>query len=212
MLAPPKPPQDELEALIKEARERRRRQLLGAAGVAIIAALGLGIYAIAGGLGQKGGSAGFPRASVPLCRSSQLKAVHIGFLTGPFDNRDIGGLEFTNTSSLPCSLPGGVPRVGPYFSGKKLRVSQLPADGSVPNSRGPAVHVLAPGGQAYAVFHWSNWCGPPRLSAASGAHSTLRYFFGDGLVLSERSVPVPGCATPNSPSIIRVAGPLASTS
>jgi hypothetical protein len=37
-LAPPKPSHDELEALIKEARQRQlRRRLLGAAGVAIAA-------------------------------------------------------------------------------------------------------------------------------------------------------------------------------
>ena len=44
MIAPPRPPShDELEALIKEARARQlRRRLLGAAGVAIAAALGNG--------------------------------------------------------------------------------------------------------------------------------------------------------------------------
>jgi Protein of unknown function (DUF4232) len=47
MIAPPKPPApDELEALIKEARERQlRRRLLGAAGVAVAAAVGLSLYA-----------------------------------------------------------------------------------------------------------------------------------------------------------------------
>ncbi len=50
MIAPPKPPaQDELEALIKEARERQlQRRLLGAAAIAIGAAIALGIYAFRG--------------------------------------------------------------------------------------------------------------------------------------------------------------------
>jgi hypothetical protein len=47
MIAPPRPPShDELEALIKEVRQRQlRRRLLGAAVVAISAAIGLGAYA-----------------------------------------------------------------------------------------------------------------------------------------------------------------------
>jgi hypothetical protein len=55
MIAPPKPPsRDELEALIKEARARHlRRRLLGAAGVAVAAAIGLSVYAL-----TIGGSAG----------------------------------------------------------------------------------------------------------------------------------------------------------
>src|SRR5262245_1967040 len=48
MIAPPRPPsKDEIEALIEEARGRQlRRRLLGAAGVAIAAALGLSVYAL----------------------------------------------------------------------------------------------------------------------------------------------------------------------
>src|SRR6476659_4818168 len=55
MIAPPKPPShDELEALIKEARARQlRRRLLGAAGVAIAAALGISIYAFVIGAVQR---------------------------------------------------------------------------------------------------------------------------------------------------------------
>jgi hypothetical protein len=55
MIAPPSlPSHDELEALIKEARARQvRRRLLGAAGVAIVAAAVLSTYALAtGGAGR----------------------------------------------------------------------------------------------------------------------------------------------------------------
>lgn len=208
MIAPPKSPHGEPEALIPEARERQlRRRLLGAAVVAGTAGLALGAYALAGGI-TGNGSTGGPRASAPLCRSSQLRTVPIGFGTAPGDSRDIGGLEITNKSRTACSLPGDVPRVGAYFRGEMLSVSQLPPDGSVPNSHGPVAHVLAPGKRAYTVFHWSNWCGPPKRSATPGAHVTLRYVFRGGPVLSEKGVPVPGCAASNSPLIIRVAGPL----
>ena len=82
MIAPPRrPSHDELDLLIKEARERQlRRRLLGAAGVAIAAAIGLGAYAfVTGGNvddvpqqpAQRGG------VGVPFCRSSQL-AMSIG--------------------------------------------------------------------------------------------------------------------------------------
>jgi Domain of unknown function (DUF4232) len=175
--------------------------------VAGTAGLALGAYAIAGGF-TGNGSSGEARARAPLCRSSQLRTVPIGFGTAPGDNHDIGGLDITNTSSTACSLPGGVPRVSAYFGGEMLSVSQLAPDGSVPNSHGPAAHVLEPGKRAYTVFHWSNWCGPPKRSATPGAHVMLRYAFRGGLVLAEKGVPVPSCAASNSPSTIRVAGPL----
>ena len=75
MIAPPKPQEhEELEALIKEARERQlRRRLLGAAAVAIAAALALAVYAATiGSDGQSGVTGGSPAGGAPLCRSSQL--------------------------------------------------------------------------------------------------------------------------------------------
>src|ERR1700758_2425229 len=79
MIAPPKPPaHNELEALIKEARERQlRRRLLGAAGIARAAAVSLGVYAfVTGGkvdrITQEPTNAG--PAGAPLCRPGQLSA------------------------------------------------------------------------------------------------------------------------------------------
>ncbi len=75
MIAPPKPPaHDELEALMKEARQRQlRRRLLGAAGVAVAAAIALGIYALAiGDSNRSTGAAPIGPGGVPLCRSSQI--------------------------------------------------------------------------------------------------------------------------------------------
>lgn len=200
VVAPPEPPShDELEALIPEARERqRRRRLFAAVGVAIGAALGLGIFALAGGFGHSGtsGDAGAP-GGAPLCRSSQLSSVPLGFGMAP---GDVGGLDIKNVGSVSCSLPR-TPRVAVYFGGKRLPVRQLPANGSVPDYRDPIVHVVAPGKRAAVVFRWSNWCRSPR------AQATLRYFFGGGLVLRERWGE-PTCAAPGSASTLRVAGPL----
>ena len=84
MIAPPKPPaHDELEALIKEARQRQlRRRLLGAAGVAVAAAIALGIYAFTiGGAQPKHAELRRSPSGVPLCRSSQI-SVSIPGLSG----------------------------------------------------------------------------------------------------------------------------------
>ena len=202
MLAPPRPPQDDTQALMKEARERQlRRRLLGAAGIAVAAAIDLGIYAltISGGSAKTTDGEAGGRAGVPLCRSSQLSSLPIGF---PTPSGDVGGLEFRNVGSVACSLPG-TPRVAAYLHGRRLPLRQLPADASVPNRHGPIVHVLAPGKRAYVVFSWSNWCEPHPY-----AHPPLRYSFGGGLVLSQTS-PEPACVAPGSSSILRVAGPLA---
>lgn len=64
MISPPRPPQDELELLIREARERqRRRQALAAATIALSAAVGLSVWAAIptpGGAGAR--PTGAPRA------------------------------------------------------------------------------------------------------------------------------------------------------
>jgi hypothetical protein len=78
MIAPPKPPaNDELEALIKEARRRQlRRRVLGAAAIGAAAALGLGLYAsvLGGSSGSTAGDSPNRAAGAPLCRSTQLSA------------------------------------------------------------------------------------------------------------------------------------------
>lgn len=201
MIAPPRPPQqDQPEALIPEARERhRRRQLLAVAGIAVAAGLGLALYALLGGFGaartagKPGGSAG-----VPACRPAQLSALPIAFSLIPGDTADVGGLDFRNVGSAACSLPGA-PRVSVYLHGRRVPVRQLPANRSLPNSRGPRVHVLAPGKHAFVVFRY--WCRSPNFDT----RATLRYDFGGGLVLTQKAA-LPACG---APSIVRVAGPLA---
>ena len=107
MIAPPRPPShDELEALIKEARERQlRRRLLGAAGVAVAAAIGLGIYALTiGDSNRSTGAAPSGPGGVPLCRSSQI-SVSIPGLTGVIEQGRTGLFVMTNKSGSACSLP-----------------------------------------------------------------------------------------------------------
>lgn len=203
MLAPPKPPpHEEPEALMEEARERqRRRRLAGAAAVAIAAGIALGAYAVAAGFHHSRPARGpLDAGGAPLCRTAQLGSVPLGFGMAP---GDVGGLSITNKSGLSCSL-SHAPRVAVYLGSERLAVSQLPANAAVPDWREPAVHVLAPGKRAAVVFHWSNWCGSP----SPGGRVTLRYFFGGGLVLSQ-TAGEPTCAAPDTPSVLRVAGPLA---
>ena len=75
MIAPPKPPtNDDLEALIKEARERQlRRRLLGAAGVAIAAVLGLSLYALVAGGDRANLGTSQPRPAGPVSNRSAAR-------------------------------------------------------------------------------------------------------------------------------------------
>jgi hypothetical protein len=159
MIAPPKPPpHDELEALIKEARERQlRRRLLGTAGVAIVAALGLTISALTIGGNQSAKSAARTGpAGVPFCRSSQLSAT-AGFVgaTGSM----LGGATITNSSRTACSLPTGMPIVT-----VSLRGTPMPVQTRMHNPQGwpswKAARVLQPGARSEVLMQWWNYCGP----------------------------------------------------
>ncbi len=107
MIAPPKPPtSDELEALIKEARERQlRRRLVGVAVVVVAAAAALGIHSV---LTSSGKTAAVNTGhSIPLapsiCRMANLtvKEIPISNPTG----LDRIGLQFVNQAST-CRLDG----------------------------------------------------------------------------------------------------------
>jgi hypothetical protein len=109
MIAPPKPPsQDELEALIKEARARQlRRRLLGAAGIAIAAAVGLSVYALTADTARRPGTAtkARPRAALPCAaaggwrlRANGLWSEPTGQHTAPFRVIRVG--------ARPCTLRG----------------------------------------------------------------------------------------------------------
>jgi len=210
MLAPPKPPShDELEALIKEARERQlRRRLLGAAAVAIAAAIGLGIYALVIGGSAGDGASGTPStAGAPLCRSSQLSATAglngaVGTMLGP--------VTLTNTSGGACSLPSGLPRVRILWQGRVLparEVAGFRASGETP------VPVLAPHSTATITMDWSNWCGKPSEGTVIRPIFQLRW--ADGLLgvdAPNHAMTLPRCGTSGSGtrgSTIAVSRPVA---
>ena len=204
MIAPPRPPShDELEALIKEARERQmRRRFLGAAGVAIAAALGLSVYAFTIG-GRVDNAAQTPgrggRASVPRCLSSQL-AVSIGGQGAT--QMVLGGALITNRSGAACTLPSRRPVVRITWRGRPMQVRQpAPSRGEV-QSGNPA-HVLAPGAKALVSMRWGNWCG----RRPSGL-PTFRLLFGHGLTLKAPGLGVPRCIGRGAPGFLDVSRPL----
>jgi hypothetical protein len=181
MIAPPRPPShDDLEALIKEARERQlRRRLLGAAGVAIVAALGLSVYALTMGSGGRSAIAsGSPTGAAPLCRSAQLSG-SAGF-QGATESM-LGGITLQNTSSAACSLPTARPRVSISWHGERLRTKERANPNAPP---WPRAHVLAPGAKAGVYFQWWS-CGGSGPKAAVRPTFTLR--FRPGLLVTARS-------------------------
>jgi hypothetical protein len=113
MIAPPKPPpHDELEALIKEARERQlRRRLLGAAGVAIAAAVGLSLYAFFLGPTGKTGTTGQgrPLAAAPCSTAAGWKLGLSGRWSEP-TGQHTAPVVLKRLGSTPCTLDG-YPRV-----------------------------------------------------------------------------------------------------
>lgn len=105
--SPPRPPfQDELDALIREARERQlRRRLLGAAAIAILAAASLGIYAVfsegssrpTAGASASGLATTCPRGALSLSLQTQGTATQaVTFLT------------IRNPQGLTCSITAPV--------------------------------------------------------------------------------------------------------
>jgi hypothetical protein len=197
MIAPPRrPSHDELEALIKEARARQlRRRLLGAAGVAIAAAVGLSAYALTIGNGNHAKvTGGSPSAGPPLCRASQLSATAgLSGATGTMD----GGASLTNTSATACALPVAPPRVSIVWRGK-----QLPARQELMRGAGTKfVHVLAPGAKAWIPVDWANWCGKP--SEGTLIRPTLVLHFGASRVAARVNnlMTPPRCGSPGGSTL-----------
>jgi hypothetical protein len=208
MIAPPRPTShDELEALIKEARQRQlRRRLVGAAGVAIGAAIALSVYAFVtvGGvrnLAQRPAQGG--RATGPLCRASQLSAS--AGLQGATQSL-AGGANITNTGSSSCSLPQLRPVVRISLNGEILPLRERPFPYRI--SHGRPVHVLAPAEQAVIFMQWWNWCGK------TGA-ATMTVRLGHGLnVVAPQRLGEPTCigTGPSPASTLYVSRPFPSTS
>jgi hypothetical protein len=205
MLAPPRPPShDELEALIKEARARQlRRRLLGAAGVAIAAAIALSVYAFftAGGVETAAGPpADHGRSGAPFCRSTQL-TTRIGGQGAT--QMVLGGAVITNSGEQACALPTSRPLVRITWHGRPMHVRQpVPRRGEVQSGR-PA-HILGPGARALVSMRFASWCGfrAPGLP-------TFRLVFGRRLTLLASGLGVPRCnAGPGTRGLLDVSRPL----
>lgn len=187
MIAPPKPPaEDELELLIREARERQlRRRLLGAAGVAVAAAVGLSVYALAiGGVGHAGPTGGSASGRALLCRSSQLSGS--ASFQGATQSM-LGGVGIRNTSGVVCSLPDARPAARISWHGRWLPTHEVPLATSAVSSVMSPAHVLRPGQEATVYFQWWSCGGPgPRAAVRPG----FQLSFGHGLVVVARSTVV----------------------
>jgi hypothetical protein len=181
MIAPPRPPShDELEALIKEARARQlRRRLLGAAGIAIAAAVALSIYAVvtAGNVNSVT-QANAGRGNAPFCRSAQLSG-SAGFQGAT--QTMLGAVTIRNTDNAACSLPQRRPFATISWRGKPLATTERPM---MTGPRWPDARGLAPGASASVFFQWWS-CGGPGPKAAVRPAFELR--FGHGLVVNARS-------------------------
>src|ERR1700754_1785170 len=105
MIAPPKPPDfDELELLIKEARQRQlRRRLLAAAGFTIATALGLSIYVLVMGSAASGVVPGdAPQAVVAPCDAAAGWSVRVDGLWSEPTGQHTAPLEVTRIGARAC--------------------------------------------------------------------------------------------------------------
>jgi hypothetical protein len=195
VLAPPKPPQDDPELLIEEARERqRRRRILGVAGIAMAAALALGIYAVASGgsPGSRTGDSPHRSAGAPLCRSAQLSASadfrHQGGLPSIF-----GGVMISDTSSSICSLPRHRPVVLLSAGGRQVPIKEHASPRLADRNTVP---LMWPGAFAEVYVLWGNWCAKPA--------SALTLEFGHGVQVTARLHTQPSCSNPGGSSNILI--------
>jgi hypothetical protein len=200
MIAPPRPPShDENEALIREARERQlRRRLLGAAGAAVVAALGLSAYALAiGGGGHAEQTGGVAGSGPPLCRPTQL-STSAGY--GAAAGTVFDPVVVANSSSHACSLPAGIPHLQIVFRGKVFPIEQRPWTTGLSGFGPPAGRVLAPGRKAFVEVSWRDFLCPRPAAAPQTGSVTIVLRFADGLRTTALQVPpdvpipsLPGC-------------------
>jgi hypothetical protein len=171
--SPPRPPsQDELDALIREARERQlRRRLRGAAAIAIAAAASLGIYAVASGSSFRptSGAPGFGSATTCL-----LGALPLSLQTQGTATQAVTFLTIRNPERLTCSLTAPV-------------VFEITANGQrarvLGNPLRLRLHIKLQGARSsfwpLNGVWWANYCGSRkdlRMTARVGSHSIATRF------------------------------------
>jgi hypothetical protein len=212
---PPRPPSDdELEALIREARNRqRRRQLFLAAGVAIAGALALVAYAVAVAGTPTNSGASRPGAGVAVtaCRPSQLAAsivFHGGITAGGY----FGVATIRNTGAGPCVFLANAnpPRVQISWHGKPRPLRQVAF--RPPDHR--PVRLLRPDAKAAIWLVWENWCASPHLPPGRGGLAQGRpqmifaFNFGRHLTITAPYVGAPTCLNPSGASYLQASRPV----
>lgn len=173
--APPQPPsQDELDALIREARERQlRRRLSAATAITVATAVGLGSYALTSG--GSPGTAPVSRHAAGLA-NCPLNGVGLSLQTQGSATQSVTFLTVRNPNHLTCSISTPVVfeitqnghRVP--ISGNPVRVRLHAILRRTRSSYAPA----PPGG-----IWWGNWCGSPkglRMTARLGSRSLATRF------------------------------------
>jgi hypothetical protein len=105
--SPPRPPaQDELDALIREARERQlRRRLLGVAAIAIVSAVSLGIYALFSGDSSQPATGASPSGLAVTCPRGALS---LSLQTQGTATQAVTFLTIRNPQRLTCSITAPV--------------------------------------------------------------------------------------------------------
>jgi hypothetical protein len=165
--APPRPPsQDELDALIREARERQlRRRLLAAAAIAIAAATSLGIYAVF----SAGSSRPTAGASAGLAPTCPLSALPLSLQTQGTATQAVFFLTVRNPQRLRCSINAPVV-LEITENGHPAPISDNPIRATLHATlRGARSSIWPPSGA-----WWANWCGSRkgfRLTARVESHS-----------------------------------------
>jgi hypothetical protein len=171
--SPARPPsQDELAALIREARERQlRRRLLGAAAVAITAAASLGIYAVFTG-GSSRPTTGAPPSG--LTSTCPLDALPLSLQTQGTATQAVTFLTIRNPQRLRCSITASVV-FAITENGKPARV--------LGNPLRLRLHTTLRGTKSsfwpLDGVWWANYCGPRkglRMTARVGPQSISTHF------------------------------------
>ena len=171
--SPPRPPsQDELDALIREARERQlRRRLLGAAAIAITAAASLGIYAVFSG-GSSHPTAGASDSG--LATTCPLSTLPLSLQTQRTATQAVTFLTIRNPQLLTCSITAPVV-LEITENGHRAPVSDNPLRATLHATLRGARSTIWPQSGVW----WANWCGPRngfRITARVGSHSVSTRF------------------------------------
>ena len=157
MIAPPRPPShDELEALIKEARARQmQRRLIGAAGVAIAAALGLGIYAAVTGGHRRPATAPSrgPKAVAARCSAAAGWRLRLDGVWSEPTEQNTAPLAVTRVGGQSCTLRGYPQIVLLGAGGHKLGFRYSHRGDLVVAARSPRVVHVTGGASAFFLLN-----------------------------------------------------------